>query len=285
MPRIAYVNGRYVRHSLATVHVEDRGYQLADGVYEVCEIRGGHPIDEARHMARLDRSLGELSIRWPMDKAALGAVMREVVRRNRISDGIVYVQVTRGVAPRDHAFPKPEVRPSLVVTARSMAMEARDERARKGVTVLTTPDNRWGRVDIKSVALLPNVLAKQKGRAAGAFETWFVDGQGLVTEGTSTNAWIVTGDGLLVTRQTDHAILAGITRAVLLDLIAREGLTFEERAFSVPEALAAREAFLTSATTAVTPVVRIDGTRVGKGRPGRLAQRLRKAFFAASHTT
>ena len=285
MPRIAYVNGRYVRHSLAGVHVGDRGDQLADGVYEVCEIRGGPPIDEERHMARLDRSLGELSIRWPMDKAALGVVMREVVRRNRISDGIVYVQVTRGVAPRDHAFPNPEVRPSLVVTARSMAVDVRDERARRGVTVITTPDNRWGRVDIKSVALLPNVLAKQKGRAAGAFETWFVDGQGLVTEGTSTNAWIVTGDGRLVTRQTDHGILAGITRAVLLDLIAREGLAFDERAFSVAEALAAKEAFLTSATTAVTPVVQIDGNKVGNGRPGRLAQRLRRAFFAAPHTT
>ena len=284
MPRIAYVNGRYVRHAAAAVHVEDRGYQLADGVYEVAEIRGGRLIDEERHLARLDRSLRELAIRWPMTPRALGVVLREVVRRNSIDDGIVYVQVTRGVAPRDHAFPKADVRPSLVVTARAMPMEARTERARTGVAVITAPDNRWGRVDIKSVALLPNVLAKQKGREAGAFETWFVDGHGMVTEGTSTNAWIVTADGTLVTRQTDHGILAGVTRAVLLDVVAAQGLRFEERPFSVAEALAAREAFLTSATSAVTPVVRLDGKKLGDGRPGPLAPKLRAALLAAAES-
>jgi D-alanine transaminase len=281
MPRLAYVNGRYVPHRMAAVHVEDRGYQLADGVYEVCEVRAGRLIDERRHLARLDRSLGELRIRWPMAKNAIGIVLREVVRRNLVDEGIVYLQITRGVAARDHAFPSPAVRPSIVVTARSMRMATREERAQKGVAVVTTPDNRWGRVDIKSIALLPNVLARQKGREAGAFETWFVDRDGLVTEGASTNAWIVTVGGKVLTRQLGENILAGVTRAGLLDLIAAEGLSFEERAFSVADAQKSREAFISSASTAVTPVVEIDGQKVGSGRPGKLAIRLRRAFLAA----
>jgi D-alanine transaminase len=282
MPWLAYVNGRYVPHRTAAVHVEDRGYQLADGVYEVCEVRAGHLIDVPQHLARLDRSLGELRIRWPMARNAMGVVLREVVRRNRIDEGIVYVQITRGVAPRDHAFPDPPVRPSFVVTARSIPMIAREERAQRGVTVITTADNRWGRVDIKSVALLANVIAKQKGREAGAFETWFVDREGLITEGTSTNAWIVTSDGTLLTRQLGPDILAGITRAGLLSLLGERSLRFEERAFSAAEAIAAQEAFITSATTAVTPVVKIDGQRIGNGRPGKLALELRRVFLSAA---
>jgi D-alanine transaminase len=282
MPRLAYVNGRYVPHRTAAVHVEDRGYQLADGVYEVCEVRAGHLIDVPQHLARLDRSLGELRIRWPMARNAMGVVLREVVRRNRIDEGIVYMQITRGVAPRDHAFPDPPVRPSFVVTARSIPMIAREERAQRGVTVITTADNRWGRVDIKSVALLANVIAKQKGREAGAFETWFVDREGLITEGTSTNAWIVTSDGTLLTRQLGPDILAGITRAGLLSLLGERSLRFEERAFSPAEAIAAQEAFITSATTAVTPVVKIDGQRIGNGRPGKLALELRRVFLSAA---
>jgi D-alanine transaminase len=282
MPRLAYVNGRYVPHRTAAVHVEDRGYQLADGVYEVCEVRAGHLIDVPQHLARLDRSLGELRIRWPMARNSMGVVLREVVRRNRIDEGIVYMQITRGVAPRDHAFPDPPVRPSFVVTARSMPMIAREERAQRGVTVITTADNRWGRVDIKSVALLANVIAKQKGREAGAFETWFVDREGMITEGTSTNAWIVTSDGTLLTRQLGPDILAGITRAGLLSLLGERSLRFEERAFSPAEAIAAQEAFITSATTAVTPVVKIDGQRIGNGRPGELALELRRVFLSAA---
>lgn len=280
MSRIAYVNGRYVPHALAAVHIEDRGYQLADGVYEVCEVRGGRLVDERRHLERLKRSLGELRIAWPLHPSALAVVMREVIRRNRVDEGIVYLQVTRGVAPRDHAFPPAGVRPSLVVTARAMPMAPRQKRAEEGVAVVTAADNRWGRVDIKSVALLPNVLAKQAGREAGAFETWFVDKDGMVTEGTSTNAWMVSADGALVTRPADHGILWGITRAVLLDLVRQEGLRLEERAFSVAEALAAREAFLTSTTSAVTPVVRLDGKAIGSGKPGPVARRLRRAFLA-----
>ncbi|MEX0852971.1 MAG: D-amino-acid transaminase [Bauldia sp.] len=278
MSRIAYVNGRYLPHHRAAVHVEDRGYQFADGVYEVCEILNGRLIDERRHLARLRRSLGELRIRPPMTAVALGVVIREVVRLNRVADGIVYLQVTRGVARRDHAFPTGDVAPSLVVTARAIARGPLDRRAGEGIAVVTVPDNRWERVDIKTVSLLPNVLAKQKAREAGALEAWFVDREGFVTEGASTNAWIVTAEGTLVTRSADRGILRGITRGVLMDLIRRRRLKVEERAFSVKEALAAREAFITSATAIVTPVVSIDGRPVGGGRPGPIAARLRGAF-------
>jgi D-alanine transaminase len=282
MPRIAYVNGRYVAHREAAVHVEDRGLQFADAVYEVCEVRGGRLIDEHRHMARLDRSLGELRIRPPMTSAALGVVLREVVRRNRVIEGIVYLQVTRGVAPRDHGFPAAAVRPGVIVTARAMPLAPRDARAKRGVSVITVADNRWQRVDIKTTGLLPNVLAKEKARAASAFEAWFVDEDGYVTEGTSTNAWIVTTDGAVVTAPTDRGILSGITRAVLLDVLRRRDLRLEERRFALAEARGAREAFLTSATTAVTPIVRIDGRAVADGRPGRVASELRQALREAA---
>jgi D-alanine transaminase len=281
MSRFAYVNGRYVRHAEAAVHIEDRGYQLSDGVYEVSEVRGGRLVDERRHLDRLDRSLREIRIRWPMARAALGVVLREVVRRNRVVDGIVYLQVTRGVAPRDHAFPDTAVAPGVTVTAKAMPIAGRDKRAGEGVAVITVPENRWDRVDIKTISLLPNVLAKQQAREAGAFEAWFVDGDGMVTEGASTNAWIVTKDSAVITRPADHGILRGITRSVLVEVLAAEKLHFEERPFSVAEALKAREAFLTSATAAVTPIVKVDGQKIGTGRPGPVAARLRRAITEA----
>jgi D-alanine transaminase len=284
MSRIAYVNGRYLPHGRARVHVEDRGYQFGDGVYEVCEVLAGRLIDERRHMARLDRSLRELRIRWPITTSALGVVLREVIRRNRVTEGIVYLQVTRGVAPRDHAFPAAEVPPAMVVTARSIPLAVRDERAVKGVAVVTVADNRWERVDIKTIGLLPNVLAKQKARESGAFEAWFVDKNGFVTEGSSTNAWIVTATGSLVTRPADNGILRGIARSVLVDHVGREGLRLEERRFSVSEALNASEAFLTSATAIVTPIVKIDGKKIGSGRSGPVATALRTAFRQVAET-
>ncbi|HXW23749.1 MAG TPA: D-amino-acid transaminase [Xanthobacteraceae bacterium] len=284
MSRIAYVNGRYLPLRAAAVNVEDRGYQFADGVYEVCEVRDGRLIDERRHVDRLARSLGELRIPMPMSRAALAAVLRETVRRNRVRDGIVYLQATRGVARRDHAFPPAGTAPSLVVTARSQDRAASERIAAEGIAVITVPENRWPRVDIKSVSLLPNVLAKQAAREAGAREAWFVDPAGRVTEGSSTNAWIVTRDGTLVTRHTDHAILRGITRTVLLDLIKDQGLRLEERPFSVEEAYAAREAFVTSASQIVMPVVRIDGRPVGNGAPGLLASALRRDFHKYAET-
>jgi D-alanine transaminase len=276
--RIAYVNGRYLRRSEAAVNIEDRGYQFADGVYEVCEVRGGRLVEERGHLERLLRSLKELRIAEPMSLAALGAVMRETVRRNRVRNGIVYVQVTRGVARRDHAFPSAPVRPAVVVTATRLDFAKMDAMAAEGIAVVTMPDNRWDRVDIKSIALLPNVLAKQAARERGAREAWFVDKDGCVTEGSSSNAWIVTRDGKIVTRQADYAILKGITRAVVLEALKAQNLTLEERPFTIEEAYHAREAFLTSASQLVMPVVQIDGKPVGNGAPGLVATALRRDF-------
>jgi D-alanine transaminase len=278
MSRIAYVNGRYLPHGDAKVAVEDRGYQFADGVYEVCEVRGGHLVDERRHMARLDRSLGELRIARPMSPAALKIVLRETVRRNRVRDGIVYLQVTRGAARRDFPFPAAGTRPSLVVTARSSDLERLEKIAAEGIAVVTVPDMRWQRVDIKSVALLPNVLAKQSARDQGAREAWLTDAQGRITEGASSNAWIVNRDGKLMTHPLGHDILPGITRSVVFDVIKAHGLAVEERAFTVEEAYAAREAFITSASQIVLPVVSINGRPVGNGAPGLIATALRRDY-------
>ena len=278
MSRIAYVNGRYLRRAEASVNIEDRGYQFADGVYEVCEVRGGRLVDERRHMERLQRSLKELRIALPMSLAAFGTILRETVRRNRVVDGIVYLQITRGVARRDHPFPQVPVAPAVVVTASRLDVQKMEAMAAEGVDVITLPDNRWDRVDIKSISLLPNVLAKQTAREQGAREAWFVDKAGFVTEGSSSNAWIVTKDGKVVTRQADHAILKGITRGVVLEAMQAQGLELEERPFTVEEAQRAREAFLTSASQLVLPVVQIDGKPVGNGAPGLIASALRRDF-------
>ncbi|MGA8654485.1 MAG: D-amino-acid transaminase [Xanthobacteraceae bacterium] len=278
MSRVAYVNGHYLPMHQAMVHVEDRGYQFGDAVYEVCEVREGRLIDERRHLARLERSLDELQIRAPMSPTAIGIVLREVIARNRIRYGIVYLQVSRGVARRDHAFPAPEVPPSLVVTARPLNARRNEALAAAGIAVISVPDNRWGRVDIKTIGLLPNVLARQAAIAQGARDAWFVDKDGTVTEAASANAWIVTEAGNVVTRPADHGILKGITRTVLFDVIKAQGLTVEERAFTLSEAYAAREAFVTAASQIVLPVVRIDGHVIGEGKPGPLAIGLRRAF-------
>src|SRR6478672_3862068 len=195
MSRIAYVNGRYLPLAAASVNVEDRGYQFSDGVYEVCEVRGGRLIDERRHMERLARSLAEICIGLPMSPRSLSVVLYEVVRRNRVRWGIVYLQITRGVSRRDHAFPPAGTAPAIVVTARNLDLAGAEKMAADGVAVISVPENRWQRVDIKSVSLLPNVLAKQAAREQGAREAWFVDRDGHVTEGSSSNAWIVTRDG------------------------------------------------------------------------------------------
>lgn len=277
MSRIAYVNGRYRPHRDALIHIEDRGYQFADGVYEVCEVRGGRLVEERRHMERLVRSLSELRIALPMPLAALSVILHETVRRNRVRAGIVYLQVTRGIARRDHAFPPAATRPAVVVTARAHDAAKAERSAAEGIAVITLADNRWARPDIKSVSLLPNVLAKQAARDGGAREAWFVDANGFVTEGASSNAWIVT-EREVVTRPVDNSILNGISRMVARDAIAAEGLQLAERPFTVAEARAAREAFVTAASQIVQPVVRIDGTAIGDGRPGPIATALRRAF-------
>jgi len=278
MSRIAYVNGRYLPMRSAMVHIEDRGYQFGDGVYEVCEVREGRLIDERRHLARLRRSLDELRIRTPMSPKALGVVLREVIARNRIGYGTVYLQVTRGVARRDHAFPAPPVSPSLVVTARPLDSRRNEALAAAGIAVISVADNRWDRVDIKTIGLLPNVLARQAAIEQGARDAWFVDKDGAVTESASANAWIVTQASALVTRPAAHGILRGITRTVLFDVAKAQGLTVEERAFTLEEALAAREAFVTAASQIVLPVVRIDGRAIGDGKPGPIATALRREF-------
>ena len=277
MSRIAYVNGRYVPHHAAQVHVEDRGYQFADGVYEVIAVVGGRLIDEEPHLDRLERSLSEIRITAPMSRRALGTVLRETVRRNRVRCGMVYLQVSRGAAPRDHAFPQRSNRPSVVATARSIARSAPQAHP-DGVAVITLPDIRWGRCDIKSIGLLPSVLAKQLAVEAGAYEAWLVDEQGMVTEGASTNAWIVDGGARLVTRPIANQILSGVTRRVVLDIAGAEGLGFDERPFTVAEARDAPEAFLTSTTSFVLPVVSIDESVIGSGQPGPTTRRLQSAL-------
>lgn len=285
MPRFAYVNGRYVRHADAAVHIDDRGFLFADAVYEVCQIRHGFIVDLTRHLDRLDRSLGEIRIRPPMPRAALVGIMKEVLRRNRVTDGMVYLQVTRGTARRDHVFPSPEVRASLVVTAKSLSAAAGAEKYAAGIKAVTVPDNRWERVDIKTVGLLPNVLARQQAKEAGAQEAIFVDAEGNVTEGGATNLWIVDKAGRLVTRPADRAILRGITRTTLMDVAGKLGIAVEERRFSVAEMLEAREVFVTGATTICLPVVAIDGHAIANGHPGLTAQKLRDAFFAVAEKT
>jgi D-alanine transaminase len=276
MSRIAYVNGRYLRHAEAGVSIDDRAFVFGDGVYEVCEVRAGAMIDEPRHLARLARSLAALRIDAPLTEAALRRVMREVIARNRVHDGLVYLQVSRGAARRDHGFPAGPTRPGLVVTAKSLDPRLNEARASTGVRVITQPDERWAHPHVKTLQLLPNVLGKQAAREAGAFESWFVDKDGFITDGASTNAWIVTS--ALVTRQIDAAILAGVTRATLIEVAADLGLKVEERAFTPAEAYAAREAFLSSATTIVLPVVEIDGRPIGDGKPGEVARALRLRF-------
>jgi len=285
MSRTAYVNGQYQPIAQACVHVEDRGFQFADGVYEVWAVLDGKLVEWEGHAGRLERSLGELGMPAPMTQAALKVVLRETLRRNRVSNGIVYIQVTRGAWPRDHAYPPPETPQTVVVTAKRLDFAAMEAKAAKGVGVVTTPENRWGRCDIKTVGLLSNAMAKQKARGAGAFEAWFVDDLGLVTEGSSTNAWIVDADGRLRTRDTNCNILRGITRRSLIDVARDAGVDVAEQPFSVEDARAAREAFVTSASAFVMPIVSVDGAKVGDGKPGPVTQRLRSLYLDHARAT
>lgn len=285
MSRFAYVNGRFVRHGQAAVHIEDRGYQLADGVYEVWAVFDGKLADAQGHFARLWRSLDELRIARPMSEAALTIVLREAIRRNHVREGLVYLQISRGVARRDHAFPNPAVPPSMVVTAKSVDRAAIEAKAAKGAGVVTLPENRWGRCDIKTIGLLPNALAKQSAREHGAIEAWFVDDLGLVTEGASSNAWIVDAEGRLRTRDTQANILRGVTRLTLLDVIAEAGLPVSEQAFTVQEAKSAKEAFITGAGSLVTPITSIDGAKIGDGVVGPVASRLRRLYIERARAT
>ena len=277
MPRIAYVNGRYLPHAKAGVSIDDRAFLFADGSYEVSEIFGGALIDEAGHLERLARSARELRLKLPMGERAMKSMLRQLLARNRVTDGHIYLQITRGAAPRDHFFPPENTPPTFVAFARRANRAAAEAKAQTGIKVISLPDIRWKRPDIKSTSLLPNVLAKQAAREAGAYEAWLVDAAGYVTEGSSSNAWIVT-DRAVVTRPADSSILRGITRTRLIEILATEGLMLEERAFTLSEALSAREAFITGATTLVMPVVVLDGQKIGSGAPGPISSRLRAIF-------
>jgi D-alanine transaminase len=277
MSRIAYVNGRYVPHREASVHVEDRGYQFADAVYEVVHVHAGRFVDDGPHLDRLERSLREIRIAMPMPRAALIAVLREVVRRNRIDEGLLYMQVSRGVARRDHAFPSKPVPPAIVVTVKRIKPYPTSIDT-WGTTAITYPDQRWARCDIKTVGLLPNVLARQAAKEKGASEAILVTPDGMVTEGAATSFWIVDADGNLRTRDLTANILPGCTRRVLVDLLRENGIAFAEGPFSEAELRAAPEAFITSATSFVKPILAVDGQKVGDGTPGPVTRKLFDIF-------
>ena len=278
MSRIAYIDGCYQPLNEPAVMVEDRGYQFADGVYEVCAIRNGRLIDEIEHLDRLDYSLAELDIPAPMSRGAMQIVMRETVRRNRVRNGILYIQVSRGVAPREHSYSN-GVQPVITITARPTDPAKRQHVLARGIEVISVPDQRWARCDIKSISLLPNVLARQAARNAKVQEAWQIDENGLVTEGGATNAWIVDAQGRLRTRPAANDILNGIIRQVLIGLVENmDDIEFVEHAFSLEEAMMAQECFSTASTLAVFPVVSIDGKKIGDGKPGPVALALAEAY-------
>jgi D-alanine transaminase len=278
MARIAYVNGRYRPRAGEAVALEDRGYQFADGVYEVFTVLAGRPRDLERHLDRLERALAALEIEAPMTRAALQSVLLTTLRRNRLRDALLYLQITRGTAPRNHAYPR-QARPSLVVTVRQAHFPSARERE-EGVGVITLPDLRWGRCDIKSISLLPNAMARQEAAAAGRREAWLIDRAGNVTEGSASNAYIVDQDGRLVTHPLSERILGGVTRAVLLELARADGIEVVERPFSLAEAREAREAALSSTSSLLLPVTAIDERTVGNGHPGSVMRRLAALYDA-----
>jgi D-alanine transaminase len=282
MSRIAYVNGRYVPHREASVHVEDRGYQFADAVYEVVHVHRGRFVDDGPHLDRLERSLREIRIPMPMPRAALTHVLREVVRRNRIDEGLLYMQISRGVARRDHAFPTRPVPPAIVITVKRIKPYPTSIDA-WGTTAITYPDQRWARCDIKTVGLLPNVLARQAAKEKGASEAILIAPDGTVTEGAATSFWIVDAEGRLRTRDLTANILPGCTRRVLVDLLREHGIPYAEGPFTEADLRGAREAFITSATSFVKPILAVDGTKVGNGTPGPVTRRLFDIFSAHVH--
>ncbi len=279
MSRTVYVNGDYVAEEDARISVFDRGFLFADGVYEVTSVVGGHLLDFPGHLARLHRSLHELEMPAPLDDAALEAVHRTLIARNDMDEGMVYLQVTRGPADRDFAYPASPV-PSLVVFTQTRSL-VDTEAARRGIRVLAVPDIRWGRRDIKTVQLLAPSMCKMMARKAGCDDAWMIE-DGFVTEGTSNNAWIVTRAGRIVTRDLSTAILHGITRAAVIEYARSAQMEIEERPFTLAEAQDAAEAFMTAASAFVTPVVEIDGTTLGDGTPGPVTRRLRELYIAGS---
>jgi len=279
MSRIVYVNGEYLPEEEARISVFDRGFLFADGVYEVSSVLHGRLVDNPGHLARLHRSLSELEMDAPASDDEIEAIQNSLIERNGVEEGLVYLQVTRGAADRDFAYPE-GAKPSLVMFTQSKNL-LQSPQAERGISVITTEDIRWKRRDIKTVGLLAASMAKMVAKRAGADDAWMVE-EGKVTEGSSNNAYIVTADGTLVTRHLGNEILAGITRRAVLELARTSDLTIEERPFTVQEALQAKEAFVTSATTFVMPVVSIDGQPVGDGKPGPVTRRLRELYISTA---
>jgi D-alanine transaminase len=284
--RIAYVNGRYLTHGRAVVHIEDRGLQFGDSIYEVVGVADGAMRDEEEHLDRLERSLDAVRIDMPTSRAALKFILREIARRNRIRNGLIYLQITRGRFRRDHPIPVEKQKPTLILTGRELPSAASEARRASGIEVVTRPDQRWARCDIKTTQLLPNLLAKTDAREGGAYEAWLVDRDGFVTEGSSTTAWIVTAEGEIITRDLSTAILPGVTRRVILSAAAAAQMKVVERRFTPEEAKKAKEAFLSAATGAGIPIVAIDGVEVGNGKPGPVSRRVQEVYedWARRHT-
>ncbi len=280
MPRIIYINGRYLPGREASVHVEDRGYLFSDGVYDAFELRNNIIIDLDRHLDRLLWSMGEIGICNAPDRKTFRHILHETVRRNRYRNGFIYMQVTRGSAPRAFPFPSSDIPASVLCMIYNAVDGAMDRLAQTGINIITRPDERWKRPDIKTTLLLPSVLARQAAQEEGAMEAWLIDEQGFVTEGAASNAWIITKDGRLITRPRDHAILAGITRRAVLELVENENLKLVERPFTRKEALDAAEAFTTACSLMVMPVVKIDNIPIATGKPGAMTLRLRAIYKA-----
>jgi D-alanine transaminase len=278
MSRFAYVNGRYVSHAEASTHIEDRGYQFADGIYEVIAIVKGNFIDFHQHLDRLDYSLTELRIPSPLPRPALVHICREVLRLNRLQDAMVYIQVSRGIAPRYHSFPK-NPRPILVVTARYVNQRQLMANKAQGVAAITLLDTRWARPDIKSISLLPNILSKQQAEDQGCYEAILYKPDGIVTEASATNVWIVRKDNILQTHPLSSSILGGITRQRLIDLATQNGITVEEKAFSLTELNSAQEIMLSASVSGITPVTKINQTIIGNGQPGPITQKLMQLYL------
>ncbi|MFT4095666.1 MAG: D-amino-acid transaminase [Rhodoblastus sp.] len=282
MNRIVFVDGSYVTSEQARVSVFDRGFLLADGIYEVCAVLDGRLVDNSAHLARLDRSLGEIELCCPLSRDEIVAVQRELVARNDLGEGLIYMQVTRGAADRDFAFPEKAAPTFVAFTQEKRIVGA--PAAETGVAAISVPDLRWARRDIKSIALLAQVLAKQAARKAGAAEAFMVE-SGFVTEGASSSAFIVTAAGEIVTRPLSNAVLPGCTRKAVLALAGERSMKLVERPFAIEEAYGAAECFFTSATAFVMPVVKLDGRAIGQGRPGDATKRLRELYIAAARAS
>jgi D-alanine transaminase len=280
MSRIAYVNGVYAPLSGASVSVEDRGFQFGDAVYEVVGLREDVLLDQDGHIARLYRSLAALKITLPIGAQALRVIIAEIIRRNRLRTGYVYIQISRGAAPRDHLFPS-GISPTVIVSAARLDKASLETRGRNGVRVATMPDQRWGRCDIKTVNLLANVLAKESAKSMGAQEAWLLDVDGDVREGAASNAWIIDAQGCLRTPPLSPHILAGVTRETLIALARQRQMTVLEQAFSPEDTLQAREAFISSASNGPVPVIALDNRFIGDGKPGPVTLALRDAYFGA----